>query len=52
MKEQILQRAMRNGIKMPDGRHWTWRGAWALPSSGAAVLARETDNIPGKGSNS
>ncbi len=26
MKEQILERAIRNGVKMPDGRHWTWRG--------------------------
>jgi hypothetical protein len=26
MKENIIQKAMRNGVTMPDGRHWTWRG--------------------------
>ena len=26
MKEKILERAIRNGVKMPDGRRWTWRG--------------------------
>jgi hypothetical protein len=26
MKEKILERAIRHGIKMPDGRIWIWRG--------------------------
>jgi hypothetical protein len=26
MKEKILEKAMRDGISMPGGRHWTWCG--------------------------
>jgi hypothetical protein len=38
MKEQILERAVRHGIKMPDGRRWTWCGhEWVTNKRGIPV---------------
>ena len=46
MNEQILERAMRNGVKMPDGRRWTWRGHDVVTNKHGLLVRVEVWSTP------